>query len=134
DANHSVKAVYDSSNTRRLSITSTNPNSGVAITVSPADVSGVTSGNSAFQANFNTGASVRVQAPATGGANVFKRWLLDGFQWDTARSTIVTVDSDHELTAVYDPASTVNVTVQRNPAGVNIIVDGTTYSSTQTFS
>src|SRR5205814_1661797 len=134
DANHTLKAVYDTANTRRLSIKSSNPNSAVAITVTPSDVSGISSGNSAFQANFNAGADVRVRAPSTAGGNVFKKWLLDGYQWDIAASTLVNLDSDHELTAVYEPASTVNVTVQTNPSGVNIIVDGTTYSSTQTFS
>jgi hypothetical protein len=134
DGDHTMKAVYNTSNTRSLSIKSSSPDSGVRISVSPSDISGASSGNSAFVTNFNTGAQVRVSAPATAGGNVFKRWMLDGYQWDVAASTTVTVDSDHELLAVYEPSTAVNVTIQTNPTGVNFSVDGTSYNSPQTFS
>jgi hypothetical protein len=134
DGDHTMKAVYNTSNKRALTVKSSNPDSGVTVNVSPSDTAGISSGSTAFVTNFNTGSSVRVTAPASAGGKVFKRWMLDGYQWDVAASTTVTVDADHELVAVYEPSSAVSVTIQSNPTGVNFSVDGTSYSSTQTFS
>ena len=135
DADHTMKAVYDPSSTRSLTIKSSNPNNGVSVTLTPSDIFNVNTGATGFEAKFNAGTDVKVKAPATGaGGNVFKRWMVDGFQWDTAASTVITMDNDHEMMAVYEPASTVSVTVQTNPAGVNFSVDGTLFSSGQTFS
>src|SRR5436190_15615081 len=107
DGDHTLKTVYEAALTRNLSIESSSPDSGVAMSVSPNDTSGLGGGNSKFSRNFNTGASVRVTAPANAGANGFKRWELDGFQWDTAATTSVTMDSDHDLKAVYQPITSV---------------------------
>ncbi|HYW70147.1 MAG TPA: Calx-beta domain-containing protein, partial [Pyrinomonadaceae bacterium] len=98
------------------------------------DTSGTSSGNTAFAAKFNVGAPVTVTAPATAGGNVFKRWMLDGVQTDTTASTVITMNNDHDLTAVYEPSTTVSVKVQTNPTGGRFSVDGTSYNSSQTFS
>jgi len=133
DNDHTMKAVYDADVRRTLHLKSSNPDSGVNIAVTPSDVSGKASGNTGFDASYNAGTQVRVKAPATAGANVFKKWMVDGFQWDTATSTTVTLDDDHELTAVYEPASTVTVTVKTNPAGARFTVDGASFTSSQQF-
>ncbi len=133
DADHTMKAVYNPDTTRTLSVKSSNPASGANVTLTPSDVSGKASGNTGFDANFTAGTQVRVKAPTTVGGNVFKRWLMDGFQWDTAAQTTVTMDDDHEITAVYDPPSSVTVTVQSNPSGLRLTVDGASFTSSQQF-
>jgi hypothetical protein len=134
DADHTLKAVYSTSATRSLSIKSSNPDNGVKISVSPSDVSGISSGNTGYLAKFNLGAQVRVSAPSTAGGNGFKRWMLDGYQWDVAASTTVTLDGDHELIAVYEPTSTVSVTVNTSFNGLPFTVDGTQFTTSQTLS
>jgi hypothetical protein len=134
DGDHTMKAVYDSSTTRSLTLKSLNPNSGVSISLTPGDVFNVNTGNTGFEAKFSVGTPVTVKAPATAGGNVFKRWMVDGYQWDTATTTVLPLDNDHEMTAVYEPVSTVTVTVQTNPSGARFTVDGASYSSSQTFS
>ena len=52
----------------------------------------------------------------------------------TATPTNATPTPTATATATPTPTPTVQVTVQTNPAGLTLHVDGTTYSSTQTFS
>ena len=57
--------------THVLTVNSTNPASGVAITVSPADTNGATNGTTSFTRTYDAGASVTLTAPATAGGNTF---------------------------------------------------------------
>lgn len=107
-----------------LTVASSNPASGVDITVSPNDVAGSGSGTSQFTRSYNPGTKVTLTAPATVNGNKFLRWERDGQGFSPSLSTTVDMVANHNttMTAVYftPPVLTVN---SSNPgSGVNIIV------------
>ena len=57
-----------------LTVNTTNPTSGVNITVSPADKSGLGSGTASFTRTYSAGTAVTLTAPATAGAKTFGSW------------------------------------------------------------
>src|SRR5580692_12027112 len=57
-----------------LTVDSTDPANGVAITVAPADNNSAASGTTSFTRTYNAGASVTLTAPATSGGNNFSSW------------------------------------------------------------
>ena len=60
--------------TYTLTVNSTNPASGVAITVSPADNNSAANGSTSFTRTYDAGTSVTLTAPATSGSNTFGSW------------------------------------------------------------
>ena len=60
--------------TYTLTVNSTNPASGVAITVTPADNNSASNGTTAFTRTYNSGTCVTLTAPATSGGNAFSSW------------------------------------------------------------
>jgi hypothetical protein len=87
---------------RTLNVQSTNPASGVAITVSVADVNGAQNGSTSFTRTYKNGAVVTLTAPATVGANPFKRWRLNGVNQALGLQSVgVTMDQPSE-TAIAD--------------------------------
>jgi hypothetical protein len=90
---------------RTLSVTSTNPNNGVSITVSPVDTVGLANGVTPFMRSYylNNPTTVTLTAPATVGGNTFQKWLRDGLDGPSTTTTMVTMDVDHTMTAVYAP-------------------------------
>jgi len=86
-----------------LTVTSSNPNSGVLITVSPADNSSNTDGNTTFSRTYNAGTLVTLTAPVNAGTNVFVRWLRNGANYTVSRVANVAMISDMTMTAVYGP-------------------------------
>jgi hypothetical protein len=126
-----------------LTVDSTNPASGVAITVSPADNNSAANGTTTFTRTYNTGTSVTLTAPATSGSNTFSSWT-----GCTSASTVtctVSMTANTTVTANYatpppvtyvltvdstDPASGVAITV--SPADNNSAANGTT-SFTRTY-
>jgi hypothetical protein len=119
--------------TRMLTVASSNPGSGVSITVSPNDNSNQGNGTTPFTRVYNNNSNVSMTAPAAAGGNNFQKWQRDGLDLATTQSTNVMMDADHTLTAVYVPPTTVQITVQTNPAGRSFTVDGSTYTSAQTL-
>jgi lysophospholipase L1-like esterase len=85
---------------RVLSVTSS-PDTGVAVALSPADLSAATGGITAFSAAYANGAVVTLTAPATSGAASFLGWRKNGVDFSNNPSTSVTVDADLTLTALY---------------------------------
>src|ERR1017187_3135237 len=71
--NTTVTANY-ATPTYTLTIDSANPASGVAITVTPADNSSATNGNTSFTRTYNSGTAVTLTAPTTSGSNTFSSW------------------------------------------------------------
>jgi hypothetical protein len=134
DANHSMTAVYITPTTRSLSISSSAPDSGVNITVSPNDNNSAGSGSTTFNRTYNSNTVVNLTAPATAGGNSFQKWQRDGADYATTAATSVTMDGDHSMKALYLPPSPVSVTVQTNPVGRSFTVDGNSFNGTQTFS
>jgi type IV secretory pathway protease TraF len=105
-----------------LTVASTTPSTGVAITVTPADNNGSANGTTSFTRLYNTGTAVTLTAPAMSGVNTFKSW-----SGCTAASTVtcnVTLTANTTVTANYTAPVTYTLTVNStNPSsGVTIAV------------
>jgi hypothetical protein len=109
-----------------LTVDSTNPASGVAIVVAPADNNSAGNGTTSFTRTYNAGASVTLTAPSTAGGNAFSSWT--GCSSTSGATCTVTVNSATTVTANYTvappPPVTYVLTVNSsNPAsGVAIVV------------
>jgi len=114
NANYTMTAVYVTPQ-RTLTVASTNPASGVSITVSPNDNDGLGNGTTQFSRTYNQNTSVSLTAPATAAGNNFQKWQRDGVDWATTQATTVTLDANHTMTAVY---SAVQSVVWTNVVGV----------------
>jgi hypothetical protein len=102
DANHTMTAVYTTPVvTRTLTVASSNPASGVSITVSPSDNNGQNNGTTQFTRTYNNNTNVNLTAPATASGNNFQKWQRNGSDWSFNQTTSVTMDANHTMTAVY---------------------------------
>jgi CSLREA domain-containing protein len=79
---------------------------GNEITLSPASIEGNTSGSPSFQTNHDPGTIVTLTAPAHHNLKSFLRWRKNGVDYDTNRTTSITMDADSLIVAVYDPPLT----------------------------
>jgi hypothetical protein len=129
-----------------LTVDSTTPASGVAITVSPADIDGSSSGTTSFTRTYDSGATVTLTAPATSGSNTFSSW--SGCTSVSGTACTVSMTANVTATANYaapppvtytltvnstNPTSGVPVTV--SPADNNQQTTGTTSTTSPlTFS
>lgn len=96
--------------TYSLTVNSTNPTSGVAITASPTDVNGHSSGSSSFSLTYDSGASVTLTAPATAGTNTFTSWT--GCASTSGFTCTITMTANTTVTANYaTPVNTYSLTV-----------------------
>jgi len=101
------------------------PVTSVAVTVSPADRSGQSNGNTNFTRSYNSGTSVTLTAHATKASGevdyAFVRWTRDGAnQPDGQTSLQVTMNAAHTAVAVYQIVQR-TLTVESTPdAGVEI--------------
>ena len=135
-ANTTMTAVYV---TPKLTVASSNPSSGVSVTVSPSDTTGKGNGTTKFTRTYKYGTAVALTAPATAGGNNFQKWQKNGKDAATTQSISVTMTANTTMTAVYvtptatsytltvassNPASGVGVTV--SPADRNGQGNGTT--------
>jgi hypothetical protein len=84
-----------------LTVASSNPASGVAITVSPNDNGGLGNGSTPFTRTYNSGTSVTLTAPATASGNNFSKWQKGGVDYATTASTSVSMTANTTMTAVY---------------------------------
>jgi hypothetical protein len=84
-----------------LTVASSNPNSGVSVTVSPNDNNAQGNGSTAFTRTYNNNTPVTLTAPATASGNNFQKWRRDGVDVSTTVSTTVIMDANHTMTAVY---------------------------------
>ena len=123
-ANRSITANYITTFT--LTIESTNPNSGTAITVSPNDNNGQGNGSTTFTRVYTSGATVTLVAPATSGGNAFVNWT--GCTSPSTETCTQTVSANATLTANYTATPpTVNLNVaSTNPSS------GTTITASPT--
>ncbi|HEY3061932.1 MAG TPA: CARDB domain-containing protein, partial [Chloroflexota bacterium] len=88
--------------TALLTFESTDPPSGTAFTVTPADVDGATSGTTTFTRRYPVGTSVTVTAPSSSSVGAtFLKWRRDGADLGTALTVTVVADADHTLQAIY---------------------------------
>jgi len=110
---------------RTLTVASTNPASGVSITVSPIDNNGFSNGTTQFTRTYNQGTTATLTAAGTApNGNIFHKWQKDGVDWSSSTSALVTMDADHTMTAFYVPEPIFVLTVaSSNPdSGVAIAV------------
>ncbi len=87
--------------TRTLTVSSSNPSSGVSITISPNDNNGQGSGATQFSRVYFNNAVATLTAPSTSAGNFFQKWQRDGVDVSTSLTTNVTMDANHTMTAVY---------------------------------
>ena len=80
---------------------------------------------------YNTVATSPISPTRTGYA--FAGWYSDA-ALTTVFAFTTPITADTTLYAKWTPLPTINVTVTSNPAGLAIIVDGTTYAGSKTFS
>ncbi len=97
-----------------LAVNSTNPASGVAIGVSPADNKSSSSGSTSFTRSYNSGTSVTLTAPATSGSNTFSSWT--GCASTTGTTCTVSMSANTTVTANYLTAPPVTYTLTVNSA------------------
>ncbi len=107
-----------------LTVASSNPTSGVNITISPNDVSGAANGTTQFTRTYNPGTQVTLTAPETFNGNKFKVWQLDGQDALPSPTLILHVagNSNHTMTAIYFSKPVLTVTSTNPSSGVNITV------------
>ena len=105
-----------------LTVASTNPASGVNITVSPNDISGTGNGTTQFTRTYNPGTTVTLTAPASVNGNNFQKWLRNGNDWSGSVSTSIVVSGPQTMTAVYTTAPVLTVASSNPGSGVNITV------------
>src|ERR1035437_9408319 len=92
-----------------LTVNSTNPTSGAAITASPVDNYSKSSGTSSFTLSYNAGTSVTLTAAATAGAFGFASWT--GCTSTAGSSCTVVLTAGTTVTANYSHPSIQSVTV-----------------------
>ena len=101
DVDHTMTAVYGPIPTFALTVLSSNPASGVPITVSPNDNSGLGEGSTPFTRTYNRFTQVTLTAPISAGGNYFQKWQENGNDLTTIRTTNVNMYANRTLTAVY---------------------------------
>ncbi len=103
-----------------LTVNSTNPATGVAITASPSDANNAGSGTTSFTLTYDSGASVTLTAPATAtsGGNPFSSW--SGCASSSTVTCTVTMSANTTVTANYTSSAITSVVVTPNPATATI--------------
>jgi Tol biopolymer transport system component len=101
DANHTMTAVYLSAPTVVLTVASSNPSSGVNITVTPNDNDGLGNGTTQFTRTYNKNTNANLTAPSSLGASIFWKWQRDGVDFSTNPAVSVAMDGAHTATAIY---------------------------------
>jgi hypothetical protein len=99
-------------------VNSTNPASGVAIGVSPADNNGATNGTTSFTRTYDSGASITLTAPANSGGNTFSSWV--GCTTAATVTCNVTLNGNMTVTANYTVPAMITPTVTVTPAASSI--------------
>ncbi|MGD0630835.1 MAG: choice-of-anchor Q domain-containing protein [Terracidiphilus sp.] len=98
-----------------LTVNSTSPASGVAITAGQADNNNLTNGTTSFTRTYNSGTAVILTAPATAGANVFSSWT--GCTTSNTVTCNVTLNANTTVTANFTAPTFYTLTVDSvNPS------------------
>jgi hypothetical protein len=99
-----------------LTVSSYNPSSGVAITVSPNDTQGRNNGTTQFTRSYNNGTVVSLTAPAGLTGKKFQKWRKSSTDYSTNRAITVTVNASFTMTAYY-LSDTTAPTTSASPVG-----------------
>ena len=104
-----------------LTVDSTNPASGVAIAVSPADNNSAGNGTTSFTRTYNTGTSVTLTAPATSGSSTFTSWT--GCTSTNSVTCTVSMTANTTVTANYaTPPPAYQLTVQSTDPTTGVVI------------
>ena len=93
--------------TYTLTVNTSNPTSGVVITVTPADVNGSANGSSSFTRTYDAGTAVTITAPTTAGTHTFASW--SGCTSATTETCKVTMSANTTVGATFT-SPTITVT------------------------
>ncbi|MCX7047930.1 MAG: hypothetical protein NTX50_20895 [Candidatus Sumerlaeota bacterium] len=123
--NCAMTAVYYNQ-ARTLTVASSNPDSGISVTISPADRYGAANGTTQFTRTYDNLTVVSLTAPPVWGATrVFLKWQKNGADFPNNASTSinVTMDADYVMTAVYQPTPRLLTVASTNPdSGTSITI------------
>jgi subtilisin family serine protease len=100
---NALTAVENSLPTYTLTVASSNPTSGVSITVSPNDKNNQGSASTQFTRTYYSNTSVTLTASSTAGGNNFSSW--SGCDSASGTTCNVTMSTDKTVTAVYVASS-----------------------------
>lgn len=126
DANHTYTAVYGPITTYNFTFKSSNPDSGVDVTISPNDNNGSGNGTtsvSGFVRNYNRNTNVFFSAPQNApNGNLFQKWQRDDGYSETSRfiSTIAFANATWTAVYVVPVGFTLTVNTQNPSSGINI--------------
>jgi hypothetical protein len=116
--------------THTLTVSSTNPSSGVPVSVSLLDNNNLSGGNTPFALTYNDGAVVMLNAPTTTSGNNFSSWT--GCDAVSGTTCTVTITGDRAVTTNYvtpPPPPTGIINVSTNTASATYTISGpTTFS------
>jgi pre-peptidase/List-Bact-rpt repeat protein len=121
---HTLTAVYLPPVASTMTVNTSNPSTGVSITISPNDNNGAGGGIAPFTRTFFQTNKVTLTAPATApNGNRFDRWLKDGSVWTFSQSADVFFGTTaFTMTAVYASTPVVlTETDTNNAAAVNSV-------------
>jgi hypothetical protein len=125
-ANTTVTANYavSASTTYTLTVDSTNPSSGVAIGVSPADNNSASNGTTSFTRTYNSGTAITLTAPGTSSGNAFSSWT--GCTTATTTTCAITLAANTTVTANYTvappPPTTYTLTVNSTDPATGVAI------------
>ena len=120
-ANTTVTATYVPPPNYTLTVNSTNPASGAAVSVTPADNNGATNGSTSFTRSYVTGSAITLTAPATSGGNNFSSWT--GCTTVAGAVCNVTLTSSRTVTANYvTPTAVFKLTVNSTNPSSGVVV------------
>jgi outer membrane protein assembly factor BamB len=109
---------------RTLTVASSNPNSGIVIELNQSDNNGLRDGTTQFTRTFDQNTTVILNAPGSApGGNIFLKWQRDGADYSTSNVSLVGMDVDHTMTAVYGPIPTYTLTVASTNPGSGVLIE-----------
>ena len=100
NSDFTMTAIYLSPPTHVLTVASSNPGSGVNITVTPNDNNGLGDGTTPFTRTYNQSRDANLTAPNIAG-RIFWKWQRDGVDFSTNPSVPIAMDAAHTATAFY---------------------------------
>jgi outer membrane protein assembly factor BamB/citrate lyase synthetase len=122
DYDRTLRAVYEPKPVT-LTVASRDPDSGITVTLSPADQNGQADGTTQFTRVYSEGTEVTLTAVQSAGVNQFKGWLKNGEPAGTEPTVTVTMDYDRTLRAVYEPIPVTLTVASRDPdSGITVTV------------
>jgi hypothetical protein len=86
---------------RTLTVNSSNPGTGAAVSIDKIDVYSLSSGTTPFIRTYNTLTYIKLTAPLMAGGHYFQKWQKNGVDWTQDNATSLVVDANYTITAVY---------------------------------